>query len=867
MIKNKKRTLTLLLGLIIIITSVFSILILLSSYQKYMINSVLAKDNWDTEISGVEYKNYEKIKDNYNLKEISKTYNIGKVNIPSTGVSSIYLDIYSYDENSMKNLLSSNVRAGRLPENSDEIAISESSDSNIINLGNNEYKIGDKINLNNKEYTIVGVLNESKYDEASMLEITHGAITYLEEETLSDESLVDLYISNKNINNVYSTSEKISKDLGISENSISYNEKLLNYSLVSKSSFKESFYLIGITLLLVVAISSVVLIYTTLNILLNSRKKEFGELLSLGCTKKNIRKMIFFEIFILALIAIPISFILSIIIDLVILNNITNLLNNLILQDYSIFVAGASIPLNIYVSAKYIVIALIFIFITICISTLIPAIKISNISPIEAIKEDNKINIKKNIKSKKYFLSRFISNESDIEYKYLRRSSGNTNSIIFSLVICVIVFIVGSNYITNVYARADNDNRNYNYLISLNDNNQYDKVISDLKDRNLIKSYYTEEQVKQIQLDISDNKINEELINFVNSKDGNALFYDLNNPDKLALGCTIFTIKENEEYNNLLNKLGIENLENGECVLLNEINLPQLAKFHVTNYKDGDIISFLDTDLLNGMNPDLRDMLDEKIFSIQKDNEYNYSAVKNIDLKVKKVTDNLYGYFNYSEIIDLYRGPVAILVNKDTLNDIKNELEKQENKFYNRNNIKVTSEVDIYVDSNNTKEIDKYLNENQISGINYEEQNNSNNSKRIIMEVFLYSFLILIGICVFLNIFNVIFSNINLRKKEFESLKSLGMTKKQLNKMLRFEGWYYSILSLIIGIIIGIIIFTIIYIIEYRLNNNLLYNMYISWQSVLICIVFVIISIFLAIFISKNSIKYDNIENIIQEIK
>ena len=118
-----------------------------------------------------------------------------------------------------------------------------------------------------------------------------------------------------------------------------------------------------------------------------------------------------------------------------------------------------------------------------------------------------------------------------------------------------------------------------------------------------------------------------------------------------------------------------------------------------------------------------------------------------------------------------------------------------------------------------------------------------------------------------MNIFNVIFSNINLRKKEFESLKSLGMTKKQLNKMLRFEGWYYSILSLIIGIIIGIIIFTIIYIIEYRLNNNLLYNMYISWQSVLICIVFVVISIFLAIFISKNSIKYDNIENIIQEIK
>ena len=92
------------------------------------------------------------------------------------------------------------------------------------------------------------------------------------------------------------------------------------------------------------------------------------------------------------------------------------------------------------------------------------------------------------------------------------------------------------------------------------------------------------------------------------------------------------------------------------------------------------------------------------------------------------------------------------------------------------------------------------------------------------MEVFLYSFLILIGICVFLNIFNVIFSNINLRKKEFESLKSLGMTKKQLNKMLRFEGWYYSIISLVIGLSLGILIFVIIYKIEYEISNHYLYD-------------------------------------------
>ena len=368
-----------------------------------MINSVLTKDNWDTKISNIEYKDYKRLKDYDDLEEISKTYNIGKVDMQSPGITSIYVDIYAYDENSMKNLLSSNIRTGRLPENSKEIAISKSSDSNIINLGEKQYKVGDKINLNNKEYTIVGVLNETKHDENSMTKVTHGGVTYLDEDFLTDESLLDLYISNRNINKVYDTEKKIVNDLKISEKDVSYNEELLVYSLVSNSKFKDSFYLIGTTLLLVVAVSSVGLIFTTLNILLNSRKKEFGELLSIGCTKSNVRKMILFEVFILALIAIPVSFLISIGIVTIILNNITNLLNDLIFQDYSIFVVGTNIPLNIYVSAKYIIVALVFVFITIFISAIIPAIKISNISPIEAIKEQNKIKVKKNIKNKKYF--------------------------------------------------------------------------------------------------------------------------------------------------------------------------------------------------------------------------------------------------------------------------------------------------------------------------------------------------------------------------------------------------------------------------------------------------------------------------------
>ena len=800
LLKNKKQTLTIILDLIVICTSIFSVLLLFSSYQHYMINSVLEKDNWDTKISKIKYEDYKKIKDNDEIKEISKTYNIETTNMPSEGMQTVYIDIYSYDKNAMENLLKLSLKEGRLPENEGEIAISNANlDSNDINLGNNYYKVGDKIKIGeNKEYTIVGVLNETKYDKASMVEITYGAITYLDENSLENDELLDIYISNKNIKNVYETAKNISSELQIQENNISYNEELLNYSLVSESRFKESFYLIAVTLLLVIALSSIILIHTTLSILLNLRKKEIGELLSIGCNKVKIIKMILFEVFILTLITIPISFLLSLGITKIILSNITNLLNNLLIQDYNIFIAGGNIPLKLSISLEYIIIAILFMLLTIFVSTIIPAIKISKISPIETIKSTDRTILKKNMVM-----------------------------VILSLVICIIVFIVGSNYISNIYARIANDNRNYNYLIYLNNDEQYDEVIADLKTKNLVKSYYGMEKIRDLHLNISKQNVNNELTDFMNSEKAlEGVFYNLADTNKPRLSSTIFTIVENDKYADLLEKLEIKELKDGECVLLNNIDLPNYASFQ---------------------------------------NEItNEQAIKNIDLKLNKVTDDFYGYFNYTEFTDLYNSPVAILVNKNTLKSISDEINKQSNEFYNNGGGETQTEINLYINSTNPNEVENYLSQNNISGINYEKQNQSNNNKSMIMQVFLYSFIILIAICTFLNIFNIIYTNITSRKKDFAILKSLGMTKKQLNKMLYLEGLRYSGISLVIGITLGIIGFVIIYKVEYEINKHFLYDLSISWQSILACVIFVIVTIFLAIWGAKRKIKYENLIKVIK---
>ena len=65
---------------------------------------------------------------------------------------------------------------------------------------------------------------------------------------------------------------------------------------------------------------------------------------------------------------------------------------------------------------------------------------------------------------------------------------------------------------------------------------------------------------------------------------------------------------------------------------------------------------------------------------------------------------------------------------------------------------------------------------------------------------------IVIAIIGLLNFINSIFTGIIARKCEFAILNSIGMTERQLNRMLLEEGLYYILISGGIGIVFGSLI-------------------------------------------------------------
>ena len=112
------------------------------------------------------------------------------------------------------------------------------------------------------------------------------------------------------------------------------------------------------------------------------------------------------------------------------------------------------------------------------------------------------------------------------------------------------------------------------------------------------------------------------------------------------------------------------------------------------------------------------------------------------------------------------------------------------------------------------------------------------------------------------NIFNTIYSNILLRKKDFSVLKSIGMSNKQINKMMILEGIFYGIDSVFFGTVIS---FIIVFIMYHQMNIDArIYQFDISWIDLGMCICSVYSIIFIAIINAKK--KFSN-NNIIDEIK
>lgn len=223
----------------------------------------------------------------------------------------------------------------------------------------------------------------------------------------------------------------------------------------------------------------------------------------------------------------------------------------------------------------------------------------------------------------------------------------------------------------------------------------------------------------------------------------------------------------------------------------------------------------IDDNLIEKLNKESKDKIDieafkkgDMVFADSSNYPKNYKDIKG-NLTIKNHKDNISKTFNMIVIKDneLLPSGLPAPLGIPTIYMSNSALEKLDKDTINYI-------LYINIDEKYESKINKDLKEmSKARGLWFKskiETTEAFNKNQIVMNILgggVSVILILIGV---LNFINVMITGVNTRLKELAILESIGMTKKQVKKMLTFEGLYYAlittafILTLGIGIIYGI---------------------------------------------------------------
>ena len=473
-------------------------------------------------------------------------------------------------------------------------------------------------------------------------------------------------------------------------------------------------------------------------------------------------------------------------------------------------------------------------------STLSSAFRASRIAPITAIRSNNdiKINKKKSYKSPK-FIKKLFGVGGEIAYKNLKRSKKKYRTTVISIIVTVAMFISISTFIEYGMKITGDHFKDipYNITVHANDKMSYDeyeniykRIIADSDINSSIKAcenyygnivgltdYYTED-AKAAELQGGD-------LAYVFGVD-NKNFKEY----VTALGYNYDDVKDKALITNDFKYYNSDNI----LIKGKEFDLPMntVVKLYpngTPSYTEDDIKEIQKTD------PDF---------------VYNPDDYKSVDLVIyDTINKEVPGSIVSSIMSTLNEG--SVLVSEDYFK-----------KLFAEDNDHTTRVVVIdSADPANTVEYIHNLDIENLDVFNVNEQKEQMNAIVLIIAIFAYGFIIVISLIGITNVFNTINTNMRLRSKEFAMLKSIGMTKKEFNRMIRLESLFYGLKSLLIGVPLGLLGG---YAIFKATGNTIMLDYSFPTMAVLISIVFVFFVVWL---IMKISISKVNKQNIIETIR
>lgn len=571
---------------------------------------------------------------------------------------------------------------------------------------------------------------------------------------------------------------------------------------------------LAVIIIIIVMLASVFVIRNSFAISITEKTSMYGMLASVGATKRQIRRNVLFEGFILGLIGIPLGILLGLGVNAILIAILNSVLGDMLSGATFVFVTP-TIP---------IICAIVLSAVTIFLSSFFIALRASRIPPLVAIRGNKDIKVKNN---KPYRTSKLTKKlfgvGGEIASKSLKRSRKKYRTTVISIVVSVAMFIAvsafmdyGMTFTEHYYGNAD-----YSYMVTGIDANQAETI----EKMPEIENYLTVGlQYGYVSADVPVNECGE---NFL---------YD--NADGTKSFGAEFLEFEHDTFVQICKELKLD---------YSKVKGGVLVYSEVTPYNMENMEGTGEPMKLFGKTAPTK-------FTVH-GNDDEGNALITGKLKVSSVFDKIPESIEYVAGDGITLGESLIIGEQGVISPQLGEHGCYITLYANTSDhTSLTSRIESMSGTGDS--------ESYISIYDSEEIVRQFNAVMLIVGIFVYGFIGVISLIGLTNIFNTISTNMQLRSKEFASLKSIGMTKKEFNRMIRLESLMYGIKSLIIGIPLGVLgVFAIFS--SFSIGSVPMSFVF-PWKAILISIAAVFIVVWL---IMKYSISKVNKQNIIETIR
>lgn len=827
---NKKRTIVTIVGIVLSVALICAVAGMVTSFRATLVNIAITDGgNRHLTIENVSKKDLKYFTNNSHVKSMYLSEAFGYAKVDNINKYKPYAYVVGYTKSAFDNTTLKLV-SGRLPENNKEIIVSvpfknsakvKIGDTISLDIGKRVCTDGTILNQSNPyfveegetdlcheyitdtskhEYKIVGITERLNYNIEGYSAPGYTLITKIDK--ASDNINVSLLFKDAKYYKEYINN--IANDKDLNKYNITLNDELLRWSGASLSDrTMNMLYAVAGVVIGIIILTSVFVIKNSFDIANQEKKKMYGMLSSIGATSKQIKKNVLHEGFILGLIGIPLGILSGIFADyilVIIINYIGNFNDVKFVFSISIWPVILSIILGV---------------VTIYLSVVRAAKKSSKIAPIEAIRNNNEIKINsKKIKSSK-IVDKLFGVGGDIAYKNLKRNKKRNRTTIISIVISVAVFISLSSFLSYGFKLTNQyyQDANYDIQLYLRDTNEEEskKIINDIIKMDNVSRYSI---IRSMSMIFDYKKYyNEDVLEYFGGvKD---------------LSLRIMSVGE-EEFERILkeNKISDTNFDYKGLLIDKNIFYQEGSK----NYKEVNLLDLNKFKTVTG-------------------------SINNKDLNIeilKRIDNSLMGFQK------VYSETPTIIVSDEFYDYIVSNY-----------NVNATDSRSLYIKSSDCEKLESLIKEylldeniNNYSLFNIETEAKAQRSLITLVAIFLYGFIIVISLIGVTNIINTISTNMNLRRREFAMLKSIGMTKNEFNKMINLESILYSTKALIIGIPLGLLGSFAIY---KAFANGSDYGFIFPWQAILIAIFVVYILVSLIMYFALRKTKSENIIDTIKD--